>query len=147
MSKKRFLEGIKDQVLMWAMTLDTRQVSQRIQATHGTYISHVTIAGALTKWRGTSMAETRADSIQRVTGELLEGEWGKLFVEARANYDKAKDDGDGRGMLAWYAERKELIEMLLKVWEPSVVRPPVQAQVEDKGIALRAWAKRVLDEQ
>ena len=140
--------GIGDQVLLWAVTMDTRAIARKFKETTGTTLSHVSIVKWLQKQREPAQERSleRQESITRVTKELLEGEWGRTLVEIREAYMKAKAEEDNRAASDWMTKWQRHIEMILRLYRPPDTQITVDARQQADGESFRERLWKTLSE-
>ena len=128
--------GIGDQVLLWAVTMDTRAIARKFKETTGTTLSHVSIVKWLQKQREPAQERSleRQESITKVTKELLEGEWADILYEIKRAYRETESEVEKTKLR--YQWQKH-IEMILKLYRPPDTQITVDARQGPTGESLR----------
>lgn len=116
------------------------KIAQEYTKTFGTTVTD----DGIRKWfisrnKSDLHSETKfaAETIKRVTAEVLEGEWIRQLNEVRENYTKAKQDGDTRGMAEWNRQAQYQVSMLLKAWQPIQVQ--IASSNQTDNLKERLW--------
>ena len=131
--------GIGDQVLLWAMSQDVRSISRKIKETTGTSVDFTAVSRYIQHHIATKPAivEARVDAIQKVTKDLLEGEWAEILYELKKDY-KAAEDEETRTRIRSQWQRH--IEMILRLYRPPETIVTVDArQAGGEGLKERLW--------
>ena len=142
MSRKSKIDslGIGDQVLLWAVTMDTRTIARKFKETTGTTLSHVSIVKWLQKQREPAKERSleRQESITKVTKELLEGEWADILYEIKRAYRETESEVEKTKLR--YQWQKH-IEMILKLYRPPDTQITVDARqaAQGEGLRERLW--------
>jgi len=146
MSRKSKIDslGIGDQVLLWAVTMDTRTIARKFKETTGTTLSHVSIVKWLQKQREPAQERSleRQESITKVTKELLEGEWADILYEIKRAYRETESEVEKTKLR--YQWQKH-IEMILKLYRPPDTQITVDARQGPTGESLREQLWKVLN--
>ena len=137
--------GIGDQVLLWAVTMDTRAIARKFKETTGTTLSHVSIVKWLQKQREPAQERSleRQESITKVTKELLEGEWADILYEIKRAYRETESEVEKTKLR--YQWQKH-IEMILKLYRPPDTQITVDARQGPTGESLREQLWKALSE-
>jgi len=147
MSRKSKIDslGIGDQVLLWAVTMDTRTIARKFKETTGTTLSHVSIVKWLQKQREPAQERSleRQESITKVTKELLEGEWADILYEIKRAYRETESEVEKTKLR--YQWQKH-IEMILKLYRPPDTQITVDARQGPTGESLREQLWKALSE-
>ena len=142
--------GIGDQVLLWAMTKDTRSIARdaneeyksKMQELDMRLLSHNDIARWLVRQSETkpAIAEAKVEAVIRVTKDLLESKWAWGAAEIDRQYHEAVKREDERGAAEWFSKFQKHIEMILRLYRPPETIVTVDArQTGGEGLKERLW--------
>lgn len=97
------LDPYADQIMLWSINMTTRQMASKLKEIGGPAVSHNAVAEWLLKRRAKDLEKTqdRAEIIERVTVDLIEGQLGQQITEFRNRYFDAKQNNNVDDAQRW----------------------------------------------